>query len=614
MKQLTNYISTHIIATTIILLWIKTLLVTLIGFDLGASSFLDVLLLIIGPIGTLMLFLGCSFFFSKRVQPVTLLIIYILITGLLYANLLYFRFYIDFVTLSVLMQVNNVGGLGASTVELLSPWDTLLFIDIFILGWIIFSKRYKRAQTRMPVKKKYALTSVGIIAVTIALGVIQHPHLLSTAYDREQLVKSLGLYNYQMLNLAYGVKAPIEKVFSDEKDARELVDEFIQDKQKERTDLFGAAKGKNVVIISLESTQNFVINRSINGEEITPFLNDLIKESFYFSTIYDQAAQGKTSDAEFMVDNGLYPLPSGSVFVRRPENTFDSLPKILKEEGNYTSVTFHGNDREFWNREQMYNTLGYDHYFSKRNYNVTSENSINYGIKDIPFFNQSMDELSNLSEPYYAKFITLTNHFPFLLEKEDQFIEPANTEVDVVNRYITTVRYLDESLKQFFQLLKEQGMYEDTIFVLYGDHYGISQKYESGVHELLGQEATPLNHLELQQVPLIIHMPGEEGKVIDTAGGQVDIRATVLHLLGIATDDKMAFGRDLLVKNPDDPVIIRDGSVITNDYAYIDNLCYSKKSKEVVARKKCLQYQEIARERLELSDQIILGDLLRFSE
>lgn len=611
MKQVINYVSKHLISTMVILLWFKTIVVTLFGFDLTTASWLDLVMLLLAPIGTLMLFIGCSFFFSNRVRPISLMVIYVLITGLLFANLLYYRFYIDFVTVSVLLQISNVGGLGASTVELLSPYDVFLFVDIFLLSWIIFSSK-KKKQIKMPMKKKYAITSLGLIAFTISLGVIQNPHLLS-GYNRDQLVKTVGIYNYQVINMIHGVKAPVEKEFSDATDAKS-VSQYIKQKNHERTDLFGIAKGKNIVLISLESTQDFVINETVHGEEITPFLNNLIKDSFYFPTIYDQTAQGKTSDAEFMVDTGLYPLPSGSVFVRRPENTFESLPYLLKQNGEYTAATFHGNTAEFWNRDQMYPNLGYDHFFSKKYYDVTEENSVNYGIKDIPFFEQSMEYLTKLPEPYMAKFITLTNHFPFLINKEDQKIEPANTKVDIVNRYVTTVRYEDAAVKRFFQLLKKQGMYKDTLFVIYGDHYGISKKYEAGVHELLDQKATPLNHLELQQVPLIIHLPGQEGKVIETMGGEVDIRATILHLLGISTENQMSFSQSLFTRNSDKPVIFRDGSMITSDYSYVNNVCYDRSTEKVVNKENCSPYLEIVRNHLQLSDNIILGDLLRFIE
>jgi len=366
------------------------------------------------------------------------------------------------------------------------------------------------------------------------------------------------------------------------------------------------------VLISMESLQQFVIQREVNGEEITPFLNKLIEESYYFPNIYYQTAQGKTSDAELMVDTGLYPLSSGSVFVRHPENHFVSLQKILQEDGNYQSYVFHGNDATFWNRNGIYPNLGYEHFYAKESYDVTEENSINYGIKDIPFFEQSMTYVTDLPEPFLAKFITLTNHFPFLLDEADQLIDEAETEEDVVNRYVTTVRYMDAVIERFFALLKEKNIYEHTIFVLYGDHYGISKKYEAGVHEFLGQAYTPLNHLQLQRIPLIIHIPGQEGEVVETLGGEIDIHATLLHLLGISQENHMNFSQNLFARSENHPVIFRDGSMIVKDYAYMDNVCYDRKTDKMTDDTKCEPYLETVRQELKMSDDIILGDLLQY--
>ncbi|MBR3119560.1 LTA synthase family protein [Oceanobacillus profundus] len=609
MRKIKILLSNHIIASAIIFLWLKTVLVMVFGFSLSFISWLDIILLFVSPIGTLMLFIGFSFLFSKKVHPLGLMVIYILITGLLYANLLYYRFYIDFVTVSVLLQLNNVGGLGASTLELFSPFDILLFIDIFVVAFVLFSKRKK--QINMPNKRKYGLASIGIIVLTVIIGMMQNQYLFKTAYDREGLVQSLGLYNYQVVNMIFGAMAPIEKAFSDEVDAN-TVSSYLKKEERKQTELFGIAEGKNVIMISMESTQNFVVNEKVNGEEITPFLNDLIQDSFYFSNIYDQTAQGKTSDAEFMIDTGLYPLPSGSVFVRRPKNEFESLPNILQEYSGYKAYTFHGNDAGFWNRKQMYDNFGYEHFFAKENYDVTEENSINYGIKDIAFFEQSMEDLISLPEPYLAKFITLTNHFPFLLEEEDQLIELAETGVDVVNRYVATVRYQDRALERFFEMVKEEGLYENTIFVIFGDHYGISKKYEAGVHELLGQDNTPLNHLELQQIPVVIHVPGQQGETIEANGGEIDIRATLLHLLGVPTENRLSFSRDLFTRAADMPVVFRNGDMIAESYAFTNNVCYERDSKKKVSNKNCSSYLKTAREELEQSDNIIFGDLFRF--
>jgi lipoteichoic acid synthase len=592
------------------ILWLKTVIVCFVGFNLSIQSFFDIVLILTSSIGSLLLIMGFSFYWNDKVNRVVLFGLLVVGTGILFGDLLYYRFYIDFVTVPILFQFDNVGGLSASTIELMSPWDAFLFIDLFLVGWILF-KTKSTSTIQQPIKRKYIVVSSILVVLTICLGLVKSSHLFSESYDREQMVKSLGPLNYHLFDIGLVVKAPLQRLMVTEVDAV-ASQEYLQQKDSERTDLFGIAEGKNIVLISFESTQDFVINQKVNGKEVTPFLNNLIKESFYFNQVYDQTAQGKTSDAEFMVDTSLYPLASGSVFVRRPENTYDSLPNILKEHNQYYAATFHGNVMTFWNRDVMYKALGYDKYFSKIDYTVTEENSINYGLKDIPFFNQSVEHLAKLPEPYYAKFLTLTNHFPFLLDEEDMYIDQADTGEDVVDRYVTTVRYLDKSIETFFTRLKEKGMYEDTVFVLFGDHYGISENCEDSLSRLLDEESTIINQVKHQQIPLIIHVPGQEGETITTQGGEIDIRPTLLHLLGINSENRYSFGHNLFTRDSNHPIVFRDGSFISEDYVYKDNSCYSKESGKAVNEQDCEPYLDVVREELTLSDQIIFGDLLRF--
>ncbi|WP_240628462.1 LTA synthase family protein [Bacillus salacetis] len=601
----------NIVIITVVALWIKTAFVLFLGFDLRIVSAVDIPAMLISPAGSLILLFGFCFYFTKTFKPVLFWISWIVANALLYGDLLYYRFYTDFVTLPILFQFDNVGGLGPSTLELMSPWDLLLFIDLLIIPWLLRKKTDKAAVIQSRQKVWYASTGLILVLVTVGFGLIRSPYLFSASYDRDGLVKAIGPYNYHLYDFALGAVTPLGSTLATKADAQPS-EEYLKNKETESTDLFGVAEGRNVVLISMESTQDFVINRKIDDEEITPFLNDLIDDSFYFSNIYDQTAQGKTSDSEFMIDTGLYPLASGSVFVQKPDNTYVSLPNILKKRDYYTSV-FHGNERTFWNREDMYDALGYDKFFSERDYIVTEENSVNYGIKDVDFFEQTVEKMEELPQPFFSRLITLTNHFPFLLESEDQLIKQADTKIDVVNRYVTTVRYQDEAIKQFFNDMKEKGLYENTIFVLYGDHYGISEKFEEGVFELTGKEATPVNHVGLQQVPLIIHIPGVKGKEINKNGGEIDIRPTILHLMGIQTDNKVSFGRDLFTRNEDHPVIFRDGSFVTKEFTFNDGVCYSMETGEI-STSSCVTYQETARKELKLSDDIIYGDLLRFLE
>lgn len=107
-------------------------------------------------------------------------------------------------------------------------------------------------------------------------------------------------------------------------------------------------------------------------------------------------------------------------------------------------------------------------------------------------------------------------------------------------------------LKRFIEKLKEDGLYDNSVIVLYGDHYGISENHNEAMSQFLGREVTPFEEVQLQRVPLVIHIPGvtdKEPKAIDTVGGQIDIRPTVLNLLGIDSSDQIQFGNDLFAKD-----------------------------------------------------------------
>ena len=108
-----------IIITSI--LWLKTVMVCFFGFNLSIQSFFDIVLVLTNSLGSLLLVMGISFYFGEKVNRFVLYGLLFVGTGILYGDLLYYRFYIDFVSIPILFQFDNVGGLGASTLELMSP-------------------------------------------------------------------------------------------------------------------------------------------------------------------------------------------------------------------------------------------------------------------------------------------------------------------------------------------------------------------------------------------------------------------------------------------------------------------------------------------------------------
>ncbi|WP_350019616.1 LTA synthase family protein [Priestia flexa] len=616
MKDKISLSKLSFILTAVVLLWIKTYIVYKTQFDITIENSTQEFLLFINPLSFLLLILGVGLFFKTRKgAKAYVLTTSFIVSFILFANVMFYRFFNDFLTLPVLFQTSNMGDLGNSAFELFKLTDVLMFVDVIFLAILaVLFKANNKVDEPTTRKTRFAfyIAVVAVFISNLALAETERPELLTRAFDREMLVKNIGTYNYHIYDIVLQSKTKAQRAFADSSEFVET-ENYLKANQKDpNPDMFGKAKGKNVIVVSLESTQSFVVNNTINGEEVTPFLNDFIEESYYFDNFYHQTGQGKTADSEFLLDNSLYPLGRGSVFFTHGTNEFNATPEILKEEGYYSAV-FHANNSSFWNRDIVYPNFGYDRFFNINDYNVTDENSVGWGLKDKEFFEQSVEHMKTLPQPFYSKFITLTNHFPFELDEEDRMVDEYDSNSRTLNRYFPTLRYQDEAFKQFIQKLKDEGLYEDSIIVVYGDHYGISQNHNAAMEKYLGKEVTPYVWTQLQRVPMAIHIPGEtDNKTISKVSGQVDLKPTILHLLGIATDNHVQFGTDMFSEDKLDFTVLRDGSFITDKYVYASDKCYDKSTEQETDISNCEPYMEKAKQELSYSDQIVYGDLLRF--
>lgn len=608
----------YVIAT--LLFGIKTYIVYRFLFSLEIENSMQEFILFINPFVSAFLVFAISVWIKKTSRQVKYLRYTALIgTLVIYANLVFYRSFSDFITIPQLSQGGNAGDLGSSILSLIKVYDIFLFADVIFI-WYLGKKQQDRVSTKYPRSGKvcaFAL-SLALLVGNFFLAEMERPQLFTRAFDREYLVKYIGLFNYHIYDAFLHSKVKTQHVFADGSELpaiKEYVNTTID--QKGESDLFGVAKGKNVIFISAESLQTFVINNTVNGQEITPFLNSLVadKDTYYFENFYHQTEQGKTSDSEFLVENSLYPLPRGAVFYTHGQNNYHAFPEIIKENGYYSAV-FHANNDSFYNRDQMYPSLGFDYFYDQEAYEVTDDNKIGWGLKDKPFFEQSMKYLQSLDQPFYAKFITLTNHFPFELDDQDKSIDRYDSNSNTLNNYFPTVRYMDEAIEQFFQQLKEAGLYENSIIVIMGDHYGISSNHNKAMSMYLDKEQiTPYDHVQLQRVPLFIHIPGHgKGEVQSTIAGQIDVKPTLLSLLGIKEND-IYFGNDLFNEDHKGYIALRNGDFITKDYIYTNETCYNFETGEAVEETEasaCTDLSQVIEKELSYSDDIIYGDLFRF--
>ncbi|MGD7043967.1 LTA synthase family protein [Jeotgalibacillus proteolyticus] len=606
-----------LVIIAIAFLWIKTYVSYYAAFSIQIDNMMQAIILFINPLSFLLLIFGVALFIKKeKNRNIYVIATSAVLTLILFANMVFYRFFNDFITLPVLFQTSNFGDLGGSALENVYWTDALYFIDVLLLIAIVKLKPAFigfRETTKIN-RRAYFLVAIATFFFNLGLAETERPQLLTRTFDREMLVKNIGTYNYHLYDIYLQSKQSAQRALAD---SSELVDvnNYVETKQTNSADQFqGIAEGKNLIVVKLESTQNFVINNEMNGETITPFLNSLTEDqdTIYMDNFYHQTEQGKTSDSEFLLDNSLYPLGRGAVFFTHSGNEFQTLTDSLNNEGYFTSA-MHANNKSFWNRDIVYENFGYDRYYSLPDYTVGEGEAVNWGMKDIPFFQQSVDHMKEMDQPFYSKMITLTNHHPFYLDEEDKFIDEYDSNSGTLNRYFQTVRYTDEAIKEFFTSLKESGLYEDSVIVMYGDHYGISENHNTAMGQYLDKEITPFESTQLQRVPMFIHVPGSGiGTTDHSLAGQIDLKPTIQNLMGIETGNSIQFGQNIFSEENDDFVILRDGRFITEDLVYAGETCWDKETGEETDMEACAPFKERADEELAYNDEIIYGDLLRF--
>ena len=605
----------------VFLFWLKTILVYFIDFHLGVKGIYQYFVLLVNPLATTLLLLGIALYIKRTIPSYIFMgLIYIANTALLMFNVIYYREFTDFMTINTIFGYSTVSqGLSGSSFALLKPQDIIIVADIvivalgFITGFLHLDKR------PIPRVQALALTSFSLfcLVLNITLGEISRPQLLSRTFDRNYLVKYLGIDTYMVYDGLKTVRNSQVRNKAGSSDLNNIINFTRNHYAEPNSKMYGIAKGRNVIVIHLESFQQFLINYKLNDKEVTPFLNSLYnsKETYSFANFFNQVGQGKTSDAENMLETSTYGLSQGSLFsILGTDNTFEGAPAILDQSQGYTSAVFHGNSGSFWNRNNVYKNLGYNYFFDSSYYNTDANNLTEYGLKDKLLFHDSVKYLERLQQPFYAKFVTVSNHFPFALDDQNTSFDKANTSDASINNYFVTAHYLDQAVQEFFEYLKKSGLYDNSIIVLYGDHYGISDTRNLKLASLLGKSSSTwsdFDNTQMQRVPFMIHIPGtKDGGVQTQYGGEIDVLPTLLHLLGIDSRDYIQFGTDLFSSKHDQVVAFRNEDFITPKYTVVGNTIYQNSTGKILTHPSQKVKDEIKKDREKVNTELSLSDTL----
>lgn len=471
----------------------------------------------------------------------------LLLSGIFFAAIMYYKYFGIIVTYHMLSQVGQVGEVKNSVFFILDPYYLLIFLDLIaLLIWWIRNRKSPKLEV-FNSRKVGPLKIATIFVVSVALTIL---NIVPNRASVNELKKTeaMGILSYETYT-----------VLADHKDKENLNDETVTQSKidglkninlPKSPQFWQAAAGKNLIIIQMESFQNFLINLKVDGQEITPVMNQLANNGFYFPNFSHQAGQGNTSDAEFVVNTSYYVPEHGPATLVYANKALPSLPKLLENQGYFTA-TFHTNTVQFWNRQALYSSLGFNKYYDESFFG--DSDIVALASSDEVLYNKTADELKRLDQdkkPFYAQIISLSAHHPFIIPDEKVHITlPARYQNTFIGNYLTAQNYADYALGQFIDKLKKSGVWDDSIILIYGDHQGLPITSLNSTDQSLMEEiyGHPYNQADMVNVPLIISAPGiTSSKVYNTAGGQVDILPTVANLMGISLKDHIHFGEDLL--------------------------------------------------------------------
>ena len=547
----------------------------------------------------ILLFISSFSFLVKR-RTLYFLIFSIILTFICCANSLYYNNYNDFA--SVYLLETSLQALMLPSEAVTGVFNAVDFIFIWQIILFIFLYRKNKYEREFNNFKCCFLYCFGLLVISILTINNNDLYRLKNDWNKAYVVRNFGIYTYQLKDMFYVGSKFICKDCGKE-EAKILIDEFYNNKKidtNQYTDIF---KDKNVLFIHAESVQSLYLNSEINGQEITPNLNKLASEGLYFSNYYSQESVGTSSDTEFVVTNSILPVGTGTVFINYDDNNYQSMVKAFKQKGYYT-FSMHGNICNYWNRNKMYQSIGYDHFYCYDAYDLTDQ--IGLGLSDKSFFSQSADMINDISNNYdhfYGTLIMLTNHTPFYNDGKVSF-DVDYMEGTKMGDYIKLFHYSDEAIGEFIAKLDSLGVLDDTVIVIYGDH---DAKFSIKDYEYyLKKDIDFYEYEKITRVPLIIWTKDNLVKGnIDKVMGSYDLMPTLGNMFDF--DYPYALGNDIFSVD-DNIVVFPNGNWLTDKIYYNNQLSEYKKYSEV-SEEYITSKEAYARDIIEISNSLIRYNL-----
>lgn len=509
-------------------------------------------------------------FVSKRTQVYWYAGVSLFVGILMLVCVLYARFYHEIPTYHSFSLIGEVGVVKSSATSLLKPLDFFYFIDILLLPFLLFQAIVKKRTFRgfKFQGKKVGLTVIAFFVIVSSFTFFTVKQDIISDSIR---AKKMGLFTFNIATALAGT-ANVKAAYITAQNVRDIKGEKLPKHPKD----FGVAKGKNLIIIQLESFQRNLNGVKINGQSVTPTLDKLQNETLYSNQFFQTVSKSNTADAEWSVYTSTFPSGYYTNTQTYADRVIPSMPRLLGKNG-YSTATFHTNDASFYNRENFYPAVGFDKFYDRKFFG--DEDKIGFSASDEVLYKKTFPVLEKHyknKQKFYSQLISVSSHMPFKLPEDKQTLQlPSDLQDTELGDYFQAEHYADKQLGAFIAKLKKSGIWDDSVVVMYGDHHildtkDLSSEEQKYVPKSKNWKTQPADDY---RVSFFLHYPGMKATgEIKNVGGEIDIMPTVMNLLGVPTKNQIMFGKDILNSKTNfipERYSMPEGSYFTNDYTYL---------------------------------------------
>jgi lipoteichoic acid synthase len=552
----------------------------------------------------------------RRVRVWTVVLLGIFGSLVVLADVVYYRFFGDVLSTPALLAARQTSHVWGSIRSLLSPLLVWIVIDCPLALWLAAVESRSRWDAASLLERVSAAVAVGIVLAAIGVALSARRVLAGTPLDQmfrdRSVVEQLGLFGFHAYDGWNYARTTWLRPTASDPEIDAALEWFVQRaplRSGPAAPSFGVARGLNVIVVQVESLQDYVVDFRVGEQEVMPHLRRWTDDGLRFTNVTDQTSEGRTSDAEFTTMASLLPLDHGAVAFRYPANRYIALPHVLADR-RYATLSAVAFEPGFWNRRVMHPSYGFAESLFEPDFQLTEQ--IGWGLNDRDFLQQMMPHLKRLQQPFAAWLITLSLHHPFDdFPQRHKTLALGSLDGTSFGNYLHTMRFFDEAFEAFRQSLASAALLDNTVLVVFGDHDAGFPR-NAGLARTIGIDASEAAWMLNDRIQLFVRVPGGPTGRIDVPAGQTDFAPTLLSLLGVDAAALPYVGRNLLGAPGDGPVPRPYGDWIDNHHLFLArgsaSSCHDL-DRRIVDGSACAESNRAARREHDVSRLVVTSDL-----